>query len=482
MNHVVRNYSNMSKQNQTPGVTIFYINSCPHCVAAKTLLKSWEIPFNQINVEHIQAEKWAEIKHVTKRSTVPQLFLNGHFLGGNKELQEKRKSDIEDSLDNFSIIDIVDGIIEEIPEQLHSFTECHFDEDIQILGRIKESGVLKSNKVGWFKKIGHAVSEKKLILWMRDEYKIQSDNEAKDRIMTLVDKSLLAKLVNDGNVLYQPIQFSHENALNASITPGCIPEKSKIGEIIRSKIVILNSKFISPDGKSVDYVGMKNSQEFQDFKQTTALLQTLDLSEFSSAEILAFFINIYNSLVIHGYVQNGIPETMFQRISFYKNTSYIIGENVFSLDDIENGVLRGNKRAPANFSKNFGKNDDRLNFVIPGGEPMIHFALNCGAESCPPIKMYKADGIKSQLNLATQAFFEDSESLTIVSDYELKVSKILDWYKVDFGGSPGEVGSWILKHLDINSEKYDELSGMVKKGSIKKITYWNYSWATNSKK
>ena len=133
------------------------------------------------------------------------------------------------------------------------------------------------------------------------------------------------------------------------------------------------------------------------------------------------------------------------------------------------------------FCKLFGADDPRLPFVIPDGEPLIHFALNCGAESCPPIKNYSSENIKEQLNLATQAFFEDEKSLTIVSETELKVSKILDWYKVDFGEKPPAVAGWILKHLDINSEKYARLTKMVQAGTVKKISYWPYSWATNKK-
>merc|ERR1712046_207059 len=205
----------------------------------------------------------------------------------------------------------------------------------------------------------------------------------------------------------------------------------------------------------------RESVEFDEFKKTTALLQTLDLNDFSENERLAFFINIYNSLVIHGYIENGIPESFMQKMGFFRKTSYIIGTNLYSLDDIENGILRGNKRGPAHFSKMFGKDDERLEFVIPGGEPMIHFALNCGAESCPPIKNYSADGIRTQLIEATKAFFEDEKSLSIVGKHELKVSKILDWYKVDFGGNVSDVAGWILKLLDINSEKYEVLSEMV---------------------
>jgi hypothetical protein len=41
--------------------------------------------------------------------------------------------------------------------------------------------------------------------------------------------------------------------------------------------------------------------------------------------------------------------------------------------------------------KPFGKNDPRLKVSLEQPEPLIHFALVCGAKSCPPIKTYSAN-------------------------------------------------------------------------------------------
>ena len=41
-------------------------------------------------------------------------------------------------------------------------------------------------------------------------------------------------------------------------------------------------------------------------------------------------------------------------------------------------------------SKPFGGKDGRLKVALDAPEPLIHFALVCGAKSCPPIKTYTA--------------------------------------------------------------------------------------------
>ena len=45
------------------------------------------------------------------------------------------------------------------------------------------------------------------------------------------------------------------------------------------------------------------------------------------------------------------------------------------------------------YMKPFGKSDPRLKLALDAAEPRIHFALNCGAKSCPPIKTFSADEV-----------------------------------------------------------------------------------------
>ena len=53
-------------------------------------------------------------------------------------------------------------------------------------------------------------------------------------------------------------------------------------------------------------------------------------------------------MVTHAFAKVGRPESNLKRDFFFSNISYNIGGLVFSLNDLENGILRGNKR-PAGF-------------------------------------------------------------------------------------------------------------------------------------
>jgi hypothetical protein len=63
----------------------------------------------------------------------------------------------------------------------------------------------------------------------------------------------------------------------------------------------------------VDYKSLKDSVEFEAYKELVKRLQTLDLSQLPERARKAFFINVYNALVIHATAVKGHPKNDFQR-------------------------------------------------------------------------------------------------------------------------------------------------------------------------
>ena len=82
--------------------------------------------------------------------------------------------------------------------------------------------------------------------------------------------------------------------------------------------------------------------------------------------------------------------TLFM-LQFFNSVCYIIGGYEYSLQDIENGVLRANRRGVGMLSLPFSTHDPRLRVALDSCEPLVHFGLVCGAKSCPPIATYTAD-------------------------------------------------------------------------------------------
>ena len=117
-------------------------------------------------------------------------------------------------------------------------------------------------------------------------------------------------------------------------------------------------------------------------------------------ERTAFFINVYNAMVVHVTAAVGPFDGFFDQLTLFGRYSYDIGGHAYSCDDIEHGVLRGNRPGAASLGAlignlklsrgPFGPTDPRRYHVCVPMDPRVHFALVCGARSCPPIRTYAA--------------------------------------------------------------------------------------------
>lgn len=72
----------------------------------------------------------------------------------------------------------------------------------------------------------------------------------------------------------------------------------QVAEQLRVSVLALYDKRLAADGRAVDYKGLGADPDFQLFVNATAELQRLDVSSLSREERMAFWINLYNILVV----------------------------------------------------------------------------------------------------------------------------------------------------------------------------------------
>ncbi len=66
-------------------VDIYTITYCPYCSAAKRLLEHYGFDYNEINIERSGMTR-EELQNITGGRTVPQIVINGKFVGGYENL------------------------------------------------------------------------------------------------------------------------------------------------------------------------------------------------------------------------------------------------------------------------------------------------------------------------------------------------------------------------------------------------------------
>jgi len=265
---------------------------------------------------------------------------------------------------------------------------------------------------------------------------------------------------------------SHNNNDQA---PPSTESASDLAAQINKSILKLYGKFLSDDGKAVDYKGLAASEEFQQFVADTQKLKSVTLSDLNEDERKAFFLNIYNALVIHGYVSYGIPK---DKMGFYQRTCYIIGGVSYSLDDIEHGVLRENRKHPAKLisQPQFTEGDPRKAFSVTL-DPRVHFALVCGAKSCPPIRVYNSSILEQGLTLAAKAFCNEEHNLLInTKEKSIHISSLFKWYFHDFAESKENLLEWLKQFL--NETNASKLQTVLDNPPYT-VDYIVYDWSLN---
>ena len=140
----------------------------------------------------------------------------------------------------------------------------------------------------------------------------------------------------------------------------------------------------------------------------------------------AFWINVYNGLTNYLIIKEPIKEQMKEIEGIFSKKIISINNISFSLNDIEHGILRRNAR------KKLSTNHPILPLMVDHLDYRIHFALNCGATSCPAIAFYTSDKLETELAMAEQAFVKSYFIVDAIAK-TIHCSEIFKWYREDFG-------------------------------------------------
>lgn len=169
----------------------------------------------------------------------------------------------------------------------------------------------------------------------------------------------------------------------------------------------------------------------------------------SGAKKKAFWLNIYNAFVQKILTEN--PGKYKNRNSFFSLKQIVIAGRQLSIDDIEHGILRRSKfKWSLGYLNKFFTSRFEKQFRVDTLDNRIHFALNCGAKSCPPIAYYDADKIEMQLELAAKSYLKSETEYSIDSGL-VYLPTIMSWFRADFGGKKG-IKNLLRKYNILNPE------------------------------
>jgi len=215
----------------------------------------------------------------------------------------------------------------------------------------------------------------------------------------------------------------------------------------------LLSKHYDP-AKGMNYKGLKADKAALD--RLRQQMAAVDVASLSRPEQLAYWINLYNISTVNVVAENYPVESIRDistdpvvRLNVFKKPNVKVKGGTMSLNDVENDKIR------AGFK-----------------DPRIHFAINCAAESCPPIRPEPFVGarIDQQLDDQARKFLNGPKGVRVEQD-ALHMTKIMDWFKDDFEQWGGGTLPFLKKYL--SPDKVKRIGGNIE------IEYDDYSWKLN---
>lgn len=238
----------------------------------------------------------------------------------------------------------------------------------------------------------------------------------------------------------------------------------------------LQGAFFDVFAGKVNYEALRKSESYKTYLELAAKLNAFNPSVLKTDdEKKAFWINVYNILIINGVIYFNIKKSVKEVFNFFNRIGYSIGDMYFSPDNIEHGILRSNRPHPGSGKVLFSSSDKRNSLIVNNFDCRIHFALVCAASSCPPIEFYDASKIDEQLDVAGRSFVNRRGVAIDKENNEVYLSQIFKWYAEDFGKNTNEVLKYAVKFTDKNTREF--VLNNIRKVTVK---YSSYDWNLNA--
>lgn len=215
----------------------------------------------------------------------------------------------------------------------------------------------------------------------------------------------------------------------------------------------------APSGR-VRYTRLESDPELREtLRLTVEQIASVDPSKLASfEEKLAFWINAYNALVLDGAAAGWAQDPSFRvdtnDFAFFKEEVHVVGGKTYSLNQIENGVIRGDRYHPSlafltdeEIAPILALHDD----LWEGRDldPRVHFALNCASSSCPDLdaEPWRPEDLDARLDAVTEAFLLDAGRGAGPDG----ISQIFDFYLLDFDAQHvGGVDAFIARYRSLD--------------------------------
>ena len=223
-----------------------------------------------------------------------------------------------------------------------------------------------------------------------------------------------------------------------------------------------------------DYPRFAESPEFDELRVAARALADFDCAGLRIGLRLAFWLNVYNGLVLHAVVARRALSGVRTVGDFFTASQYMVGGHVFSLDEIEHGLLRVNAPRLAFGAKPLRRGEPRYALAPFMFDERVHFGMYSACRSSPAPAAYAAGNLAESLERATCDYLAAHVRLA-AGGAALVVPKLFDWYAADFGGKRG-----VLEFVLARMPGDDVAAAAERHGLRLRLRYAEFDWTLNA--
>ncbi|GAB4847796.1 hypothetical protein Ancab_026859 [Ancistrocladus abbreviatus] len=479
-------YSQNEDVSQLKGrVTFFSRSNCRDCGAVRSLMREKGLKYAEINIDVFPMRE-RELIERTGSSTVPQIFFNEKLVGGLVALNSLRNSGLLDRR-------LKEMLACKCPDDapappVYGFDDPDVEQADEMAGivRVLRKRLPIQDRLIRMRIVKNSFMGSDLVQVLIRHLDC-SRTEATEVGKELARKHFIHHVTGgndfqDGNQIYRFLE--HEPFI-----PKCFNFRGSTDEMEPKAATVISQRlakimfailesYASEDRLHVDYASINSSEEFRRYLNLVHGLHRVDILALPPNEKLAFFLNLYNAMIIHAVVRIGHPEGILDRKALVSDFQYLVGGQSYSLSAIKNGILRSNRKASYSLVKPFTGGDKRLEVALPAVNPLIHFGLCDGTRSSPAVRFFTSQNVEAELRVATRQFFQRGGIEVDLSKRTIYLTRIIKWFNADFGSSDREILKSIVKYLDAN--KAGLLTHLLSDGGVVNVVYQNYDWSLNS--
>jgi len=244
--------------------------------------------------------------------------------------------------------------------------------------------------------------------WIQSEFKVDADKAVQIGQTLFMNRHAFHSIIkkhesfhakSDALYRFKLLEMDESRPLNACkrYIETVKEEAWEVSVSLIKEAIKLLQKFKS-EKNVIDWALLKVNPDYYKFNLRSSKLQKVSLNKLTNERKLLFWLNIYNTLLIHAHILYGPPLSVIERKAMWAK-SYKIDSHAYSADSILT-ILRGKpEQLPHDLTE--------LDGVKVQFNPMIHFCCFNGSDSSPPFHVFSdIDTLMFKMKEVSKNFLE----------------------------------------------------------------------------